>query len=265
MLDNNILEFLAKVRDLRKLRIYVQAHSCRGKKTFYSDELVEYKNPQFAGYLARHLKQKFSTSRASSPVTVNFSCLYGAGILNSGAADFQLELNKLEINAIVVARTQEVEVKISVNENQYDSEENEITVKKLTDNFNKAGKFIHKQPGSKVIFHIDEKGYQIAEDAYGVAWKKSVLFSIDRCSYNTSVTKKEIGLRQLHLGLRDKTPHQVLGEVKAVASEPKSIIDKRSFPDFWSKTNTRLCFEAFIEKGKEVLDENSIQTVAQKI
>lgn len=249
----DILQFFTKINRYDHLRIYIQAHSDgKSKKLFGANDTpkIEYANHLIANFLAAHFQDL-----KSSNITVNIiACSYASGIFESPAADLLRQLNNQKINVNVVARTKDV-----ITNGRGKSK----IINKLTED--EKGRWINKQPGSKVIFRI-KNGYIIAEDAYGIAWKKNVLSGISACADSTLISTKKYNLQIFNNKIWHKNPYEVLKELKEI-TKPGSFIDQHddTIFGFFYKTETRKFFDKITESGESILTENSLETITQRL
>lgn len=204
-----------------------------------------------AEFLDSYLNKKLLTSKPGKTLSINLiGCYAGASKKNSNpftsdGAEFQETLHQKGIYVQVVARKYAVGVFV---------EDDKDKAKKKIYKQTEVGECLHKRKGSKIVFSIDEKGRQIAEDAYAVSWKNKVLENILYCAKNTGNKSKSEKLIVLHNEFTDEKPNYILEKIQEIYTMKDSFLDLRSKPDFWKTTHTRIIFEGLIKEGKDILD-----------
>ncbi len=99
---------------------------------------------------------------------------------------------------------------------------------KETASFEDNRRDVHHQPGSKVLFTLDEKGQPIYKDAYSDTWKSRVFSTIQDRATKTKKKNKKITLNELSKKL-ENTPEDLILEVLKLYVKEKSFVDEGGF------------------------------------
>jgi len=112
-----------------------------------------------------------------------------------------------------------------------------------------------KQPGSKVMFTIDEQGKQIILDSYYYNWKFKVIQTLTVLERNTKLASKKEFLTNWKQEFETKTADEILAIMKAEIANPKTVLNAHFIPGqkFFIDAGSYLKIQALIREREAIL------------